>query len=661
MKKILKNQLVYIILIFIGSYITARSEIGGLISPLNVAVCGALPPYIAVTVMLGTLISYVFGGLIGTAIVYIAAIILITGIAFFYKKKITANFSAILTALAMIVSVSCVSIYAHSTLTQIITGLVISMITGFCAYCIRDFYSNISTKKSFTFKGKTGGILTLIFMLTAVTLFSLNFSIVNIGCIFVTIVILFAIKKHSHLGGFITGGLSSCAAMFYSVQIGVYLSFLGLIGYVLGFFGKINKYTLSLLYLCANTFVICMIGYKNETVRLISGMFLGTMIFVYLPVENLGIFSGLETDNGSNLKEINSARLHLMSNSILKVKSNAEKMSNVFLRESTNNKTKNTIRQLQNLLYGQMEISAELIGNIETGLSDDVRYDFMLSNKLSKLLNKNNVDFATLIAFYNEKNHLFIEVYFHDFEYNPETICEIFSKEMGMEIINLEPVISHEQDKIVFMSYPVFKLDYSVYQSCAVYGEDNGDNYSVFYDGGGNVLIALSDGMGTGERASLESKMLINHLKRLVKSGVSDVKTAMRIINNLMFVEDDDEVFATLDLCKINLDNGETRLYKYAASSTIIKQENEIRVVNNASFPVGILDKNIEPYIENITLTPGDLIVMLSDGVPEKEYKNIQNLLMRSPRNLELLAKRIGEQARASSNDDITVIILSIS
>ena len=36
-------------------------------------------------------------------------------------------------------------------------------------------------------------------------------------------------------------------------------------------------------------------------------------------------------------------------------------------------------------------------------------------------------------------------------------------------------------------------------------------------------LFSTSDGMGTGRLASIESKMVINHFKRLIKAGVEYV------------------------------------------------------------------------------------------------------------------------------------------
>ena len=71
----------------------------------------------------------------------------------------------------------------------------------------------------------------------------------------------------------------------------------------------------------------------------------------------------------------------------------------------------------------------------------------------------------------------------------------------------------------------------------------------------GERYIILSDGMGTGKRAKLDSMFAVNLASRLLKAGVS-LSTAHRLINSILRVKGWEESFATLDILKLDLCGG---------------------------------------------------------------------------------------------------------
>jgi stage II sporulation protein E len=132
------------------------------------------------------------------------------------------------------------------------------------------------------------------------------------------------------------------------------------------------------------------------------------------------------------------------------------------------------------------------------------------------------------------------------------------------------------------------------------------------------------------------------------------------MINYIMSVKSSEEIFSTLDLAKIDLDTGEATLCKYGAAATLIKQGNVLKLAHTVSFPVGIIEDKEKPCEEKVTLETGDLLIMLSDGVAEQDYRFIKQLLNRGITDYDSLAKRIGTQARKNSKDDVTVIVAEI-
>lgn len=150
----------------------------------------------------------------------------------------------------------------------------------------------------------------------------------------------------------------------------------------------------------------------------------------------------------------------------------------------------------------------------------------------------------------------------------------------------------------------------------------------------------ISDGMGTGRQASIESKMVISHFKRLIKAGV-EYKLAIKIVNTLMLSKSSDENFATLDISQINLESGKLKLIKSGASSTLIKRGDTLTMIHSPSLPIGIIS-DIEPFEKEVNFEEDDILVMLSDGVDESEYKNIKQLLLsRNKSNLKSIAGEI--------------------
>ena len=61
--------------------------------------------------------------------------------------------------------------------------------------------------------------------------------------------------------------------------------------------------------------------------------------------------------------------------------------------------------------------------------------------------------------------------------------------------------------------------------------------------------MILSDGMGTGPRAALDSAMASGLMARLVKAGFG-FQSALRLVNSSLLLKSRDESLATLDIVK---------------------------------------------------------------------------------------------------------------
>jgi len=133
----------------------------------------------------------------------------------------------------------------------------------------------------------------------------------------------------------------------------------------------------------------------------------------------------------------------------------------------------------------------------------------------------------------------------------------------------------------------------------------------------GSRAVILSDGMGHGGSAAEESRTAAGLLRRFLKQGVPAAR-AMKEVNRYLLERNrrkaDGESFATVDLVIIDQISGRARFYKMGAAPSYIIRGRRIRKIQQPALPVGILP-GIHLTHVSARLAPGDIIVMVSDGI----------------------------------------------
>lgn len=188
--------------------------------------------------------------------------------------------------------------------------------------------------------------------------------------------------------------------------------------------------------------------------------------------------------------------------------------------------------------------------------------------------------------------------------------------------------------------------------------EKSGDSCEIFPDGKGNIYMILSDGMGSGNRARIDSTFACSVLRHLLKAGF-DPDTALEMLNSAMLVKSQDESFATVDLCKIDLNTGKVLLYKSGSASTYVRCGGSFAQIECESLPIGT-SLSLSYSGKSFTLSDGDIILMTSDGA-QLGYEWLSRLLLRDGADdITSLVGAVGEAARCSEesgySDDITIL-----
>lgn len=187
-----------------------------------------------------------------------------------------------------------------------------------------------------------------------------------------------------------------------------------------------------------------------------------------------------------------------------------------------------------------------------------------------------------------------------------------------------------------------------------------GDTKTVTRLGGDRIMIALSDGMGSGEEANRGSSAAIALVENFYRTGV-DERVVLPLINRLLTMRNDGS-FQTLDMCVVNLRTGEADFIKLSAPESVILRKDGCEVVEGGSLPLGIL-REVRPVISRRRLDSGDVVVLATDGVTDAIGVEGVVRVAESGRtnNPQSVADNVvRDAAYVSAADDQTVITLRL-
>lgn len=256
-------------------------------------------------------------------------------------------------------------------------------------------------------------------------------------------------------------------------------------------------------------------------------------------------------------------------------------------------------------------------------------------------------------------------------------VCEKVIAPLLSDILGESIVVEKKQSselpegpsRVVFVSARAYDLETGVATAARGGGGISGDNYSLFEIGSKKYVMAISDGMGHGERADMESKDTLQLLKKVLKSGIHET-LAIKSINSILSLRSTEEIYATLDLALIDLQNATSRFLKIGSNPSFIKRGSRVFMLDSENLPIGII-RDVSIDVRSEQLKSGDLLIMMSDGifdVPQhienKEVwvkRKIKEMETDDPQEIaDLLLEEVIRAGNGTLNDDMTVITARI-
>lgn len=233
---------------------------------------------------------------------------------------------------------------------------------------------------------------------------------------------------------------------------------------------------------------------------------------------------------------------------------------------------------------------------------------------------------------------------------------------------NSKNFIGKEDTILTFEEEPRYQALYGVSRLAKDEMQISGDNFSFLELEGGQSVLMLSDGMGSGIRACKESEMVIELIEKFLEAGFQK-ETAIHMMNSAMVIQGEDGMYSTVDMAAVDLYSGDCDFYKIGAAPAFIKHGEQVELVASGSFPAGIFQQ-IEIEKTTRTLEDGDFVILISDGVmdylhvPEPEQTLKEILETSQINNPGKLAKHILERILLFTGgkvpDDMTVLVAGI-
>lgn len=339
------------------------------------------------------------------------------------------------------------------------------------------------------------------------------------------------------------------------------------------------------------------------------------------------------------------------------------------------------LRWKKQILESRQLVSEQLVGvsQVMEDLAKEIKREgqelYLQEEQIRTALEGLGLSILTIDVINLEEGKVEIEImhqYTKGFDECRKIIAPLLSDILGENIAVKKEVPSAKGEgfsTVTFGSAKEFEVETGI--AGAAKGGDlmSGDSFSTAELGNGKFVVALSDGMGNGERARAESSTALDILQQLLQSGM-DEKLAIKSVNSVLLLRSPDEMYATVDMALIDLYSADTTFMKIGSTPSFIKRGQEVIQITANNLPVGII-QDIDVDLVSVQLHPGDVLIMMTDGIYDAPgYAVNKELWMKRiigeigtehPQEFaDLLLERIVRQQLGEISDDMTVIVAKV-
>ncbi|WP_141535460.1 stage II sporulation protein E [Bacillus cereus] len=255
--------------------------------------------------------------------------------------------------------------------------------------------------------------------------------------------------------------------------------------------------------------------------------------------------------------------------------------------------------------------------------------------------------------------------------------CEKLVAPMLSDILKENIVVKHEEKSsypnghslISFGSAKTYSLDTGLATAAKGGGFVSGDSYAMMDLSVGKYALAISDGMGNGQRAHMESRETVKLLQKILQSGI-DEEIAIKSINSILSLRTTEEMYTTLDLAMVDLRDASAKFLKVGSTPSFVKRGNNILKIEASNLPIGIIE-DVEVDVVGEQLKTGDILIMMSDGIFEGAQhvenhelwikRKIKELQTEDPQEIaDIIMEEVIRSGDGYINDDMTIVVAKV-
>jgi hypothetical protein len=242
----------------------------------------------------------------------------------------------------------------------------------------------------------------------------------------------------------------------------------------------------------------------------------------------------------------------------------------------------------------------------------------------------------------------------------PELFLKLGYKAFGEELD--VKILEKEKEYLVYLyKKPRCKIEYSQIILPKNTNIISGDNFYIKKDHNDSYIFALSDGMGSGHNAYVESKEALKLISNLSSYHFSH-KTVLKLLEDIYDLRCEYDSYATLDLLNINTASMKLNLYKLGSTTTYIYHSYNLIAYENKALPLKLDDINSAYEIE---FFKGDMIFLLSDGITDNlsadELFILINPEYSTDEQMNTIINFVKNKQANNLSDDLSMIVIKIN
>ncbi len=325
------------------------------------------------------------------------------------------------------------------------------------------------------------------------------------------------------------------------------------------------------------------------------------------------------------------------------------------------------LHELRAIVNDQFASMSTMLEEFAHNFSDPEWSDIETEKRIRKFLSKEKIEPLSLSCRISDRGRMTVEILL-DGNYHPHDkgilrrkFGELCGRIFSQPITEYAAGVTH----VSFVEENTYRVDVGTAQLVCKGEKLCGDAYEIFRDSKGSQLLVLSDGMGSGGRAAVDSAMAAGLAVRLLKAGFG-YESVLKMINTALMAKSEDESLATLDIVDINLFSGNMCLLKAGAGASLLYSKGRVSRIEESSLPLGIL-RELTFARTHDRLVEGDILITMSDGVSNEGLSWVEDIIktfdLGNDEGLSELAETIANAARerqGAEQDDITVLVAQL-